>query len=76
MIIIPFNIYLNTEVNMKTKIYTLLIVTGLLLAACAPAAVMEAEPVVAEQPTEAVVAPEPTAEPAPTAAPTEAGYGC
>ena len=75
MIIIPFNIYLNTEVNMKTKIYTLLIVTGLLLAACAPAAVMEAEPVVAEQPTEAVVAPEPTAEPAPTAAPTEAGYG-
>jgi hypothetical protein len=57
---------------MKTKIYTLLIVGGLFLAACAPAPVMEAEPVVAEQPTEAVVAPEPTADSADAAAPTEA----
>jgi len=56
---------------MKTKIYTLLIVAGLFLAACAPAVVMETEPVVTEQPTEAVVAPEPTAEIAPTVAPTE-----
>ena len=58
---------------MKTKIYTLLIVTGLLLAACAPVSVIEAEPVVTEQATEAVAAAEPTAEmvPAATEAPTE-----
>ena len=37
---------------MKTKIYTLLIVTGLFLAACAPAAVMEAEPWSPETATE------------------------
>ena len=56
---------------MKIKFYTLLVLTGLFMAACAPAAVMEAEPVVVEQPTEVVVAPEPTAVPAPTTAPTE-----
>ena len=57
---------------MKTKLNILLIVGGLLLAACAPAAVMEAEPVVAEQASEAAMAPEPTAETAPSAMPNEA----
>jgi len=57
---------------MRTKTYTLLIVTGLFLAACAPVAVMPAESVAAEKPTEAVVATEPTSEPAPAVAPTEA----
>lgn len=57
---------------MKIKFYSLLVLIGLFAAACAPAAVMKAEPVVAEEPVEAVVATEPTAEPAPTSAPTEA----
>ena len=48
-----------------------MVLTGMFIAACAPAAVMEAKPVVAEQPTETVVAAEPTAETVPTAAPTK-----
>lgn len=51
---------------MKTKIYTLLIVTGLFLGACAPAAVIKPEP----SPV-IVMEVKPTSEPVPTSAPTE-----
>jgi hypothetical protein len=69
MIIIPFIIDLNTEVNMKIKFYALLVLSGLLMAACAPAAVMEPEP----SPVVVVVEAKPTTAPAPTdtVAPTE-----
>jgi len=52
---------------MKTKIFTLLFVGGLLLAACAPAAVIKPEPS-----PEIVMEVKPTTAPVPTAAPTEA----
>ncbi len=57
---------------MKTKISVLLIVVGLFLAACAPAAAVPIEPAVSELPTKDAAAPAPTTEAAPAAAPTEA----
>ncbi len=49
---------------MKTKLFTFLTLTTLLLAACSSAADMEAEPVIAEKPVEEVAVAEQGSEPA------------